>query len=463
MIMKDLTPHATMSGSESERQPTEVLAAYVANSDFKVLPQPVIKEALRSILNFVGCAIGGSNHETVDIAVEAFAPYSGTPTATIFGRSERFDTPRAALINGISSHVLDFDDTHPECLLHPGSPVASAAFALAETFDLSGREIINAFVVGVEVECRVALAVAPGHYAAGWHATGTAGVFGAAAAASRLLKLDALHTKWALGIAATQSAGLREMFGSMCKSLNPGKAAENGLTAALLAAKGFTSADRPIEGKSGFAAVTSPTRDLAQITKGLGTEYLLLGNTYKAYACGIVIHPAIDGCIRIRERRQGSAQDVAAIELIVHPLVIELTGKQSPFTGLEGKFSVYHSAAAAYLDGDCGEAQYSDARVQAADVVSLRGTVKAVTDASLRLEEAYVDITFHDGQRERIHVEFCVGSLQNPLTDEALDAKVFKLCEGIIPEMRARESISFIRSLEQCKGIKGNLDLMRRT
>ncbi len=441
--------------------PSDLVATYISSSAFDALPTPVVKEAIRSIVNWAGCAVGGSNHSTVNIAVDTFTAFSGAPTATLLGRAERFDALRAALINGISSHVLDFDDTHPECLIHPGSPVAAAAFALGESLNLSGRDVVNAFVIGVEIECRIADTVAPGHYASGWHATGTAGIFGAAAAASRLLKLDPQRTRCALGIAATQSAGLREMFGSMCKSLNPGKAAENGVTAALLAAKGFTSADKPIEGISGFAAVMSPTRDISKLTRELGSRYFLLGNTYKAFACGIVIHPTIDACIRIRNRVNLPGNTITAVHLKVHPLVLELTGKLTPQTGLEGKFSVYHSAAAAYIDGDCGEAQYSDARVRAAEIIALRQKVRATADPSLRLEEVFAEISYTDGRIETEYVEHCVGSLQNPMSDDQLNSKFLKLCDGVIAKSKAQNALDLLRNLTKLDSVIPALDVLR--
>src|SRR5206468_2595290 len=217
----------------------------------------------------------------------------GPPQATVLGRGERVDIMHAAMLNGIASHTFDFDDTHLETVIHPAGPVASAILALAEYTEVTGRAFLHAFVLGVEVECRIGKAVYPSHYDIGWHITGTAGVFGAAAAAGKLLGLSEQQLVWALGIAATQSSGLREMFGSMCKPFHVGVAARNGLAAALLAAKNFTSADNGIEGRRGFANVLSAKRDCHAITEGLGETWELLRNTYKPFACGIVIHPAI--------------------------------------------------------------------------------------------------------------------------------------------------------------------------
>ena len=212
--------------------PTEALAAYVAGATPDILPQPVEKEAVRTFLNWVGCAIGGARHETVDIALAALSPFSGPAEASVLGRGERLDVLHAALINGISSHVFDFDDTHLRTVIHPAGPVASALLAYAERCPVRGPDFINALVLGVEVECRIGNAVFPAHYDIGWHITGTCGVFGAAAAVGKLLNLNPERMAWAFGLAASQPVGLREMFGTMTKSFHPGRAAQNGLTAA---------------------------------------------------------------------------------------------------------------------------------------------------------------------------------------------------------------------------------------
>lgn len=199
---------------------TRTLARYLVQSRYEDVPAPIRHEAARALLNWLGCAIGAARHETIDRMIAALAPFSGPPQASILGRSERFDILHAALINGVSSHVLDFDDTHARAI-HPSAPVLPALLAFAQWRPVSGAQLVHAFVLGVEAEERVGLSVFPEHYAIGWHITGTAGVFGAAAAIGKLLGLDEQKMCWALGIAATQSSGLREMFGSMCKSFHP--------------------------------------------------------------------------------------------------------------------------------------------------------------------------------------------------------------------------------------------------
>src|SRR4051794_19859189 len=258
------------NGPDMPASPTMALAQFVAGHNPEALPPAVIHEAKRAILNWAGCAIGASRHATVSRAIAALKPFFGPAQASILGRNERADILHAALMNGMSSHTFDFDDTHLKTVIHPAGPVASAIVALAEYQPVSGMALLHAFALGVEVECRIGNAVYPSHYDVGWHITGTCGVFGAAAAAGKVLGLNEQQLVWALGMAATQAAGLREMFGSMSKPLHPGVAARNGLAAALLAGQNFTSAEQGIEGRRGFANVLATERNLSRITDKLG-------------------------------------------------------------------------------------------------------------------------------------------------------------------------------------------------
>jgi 2-methylcitrate dehydratase PrpD len=413
-------------------QPTRTLARFVVEHEPSRLPPSVRHEAVRSILNWLGCAVGASRHETVERALSALAPFSGPREATVLGRTDRLDILHAALVNGISSHTFDFDDTHLKTVIHPSGPVASAILALAERAPVPGAAFLHAFILGVEVECRIGNSVYPEHYDVGWHITGTAGVFGAAAAAGKLLGLSEQQMVWALGIAATQSSGLREMFGTMAKPFHPGNAARNGLLAALLAQRGFTSSGEAIEAKRGFANVLSTRFRPEEITERLGETWELSLNTYKPFACGIVIHPIIDACIQLRGQHGFAIEEVAAVEAKVHPLVLELTGKKTPQAGLEGKFSVYHSAAVALIHGAAGEAEYSDACVRDPQVVALRERVNARIDRTLHEDQARVTIRLKGGRSVDTFVEHAIGSLERPMSDADLEAKFRGLASSVL-------------------------------
>src|SRR5580704_9791365 len=420
---------------------TRELAHYIVTANYDDLPASVRKEGVRTLLNWVGVAIGGSRHQTVDIAVAALAPFSGPPQSSLLGRRERFDIMNAAFINGVSSHIFDFDDTHLKTIIHPAGPVVSAILALSEMQPVSGKDFLNALVLGVETECRIGNAVYPNHYDVGWHITGTAGVFGSVAAVGKLLNLNHQQMVWAIDLGASQPVGLRESFGSMNKSFNPGRAASNGIFAALLASKNFTSSDHMIEAKRGWANTVSTKQDYGEILDGLGSRYEALLNTYKPFACGIVMHPAIDAVIQLRNENRLTADQIERVDLKVNPLVLELTGKKTPQTGLEGKFSIYHAVAVALVEGAGGEKQFSDRAVSDPAVVALRS--KVIPTVTPGIDPAQVDMTIvlKDGRRLHRYIEHAVGSLDAPMSDRALEGKFADLADGILPAPVIRSAI----------------------
>lgn len=426
---------------------TRTLAAYLVKARYEDLPANVRREGCRTLLNWVGVAVGGSHHETVERAIMALKPFSGPEQASLLGRGERFDIMNAAFLNGVASHIFDFDDTHLKTIIHPAGPVASAILALAEYRPVTGKEFLNALVLGVETECRIGNSVYPNHYDVGWHITGTAGVFGAAAAAGKLLGLTEQQMVWALGLAASQPVGLRESFGSMNKSFNPGRAASNGLFAALLAAQNYTSSEAMIEAKRGWAHTISTKQDFSQITEGLGTHYESALNTYKPFACGIVIHPALDAAIQLRNEYKLTPDQITKVDLKVHPLVIELTGKKTPKIGLEGKFSIYHSVAVAIVQGAAGERQYSDQAVQDPTVVKLRDRVVATVDPAIKPEQVDMTITLNDGRTLHRFIEHAIGSVEVPMTDQQLDAKFLDLAKDILTQGQAEHLIQLCRNV----------------
>lgn len=438
-----LSPLVPQSPAESEaaKNVTRTLARHVVGAKAVDLPASVRKEAARTLLNWVGCTVGGSRHETVGIAISALAQFSGPAQASILGRKERLDILHTALINGISSHVLDYDDTHSHNIIHPAGPVISAILALSEHHPISGTDFVNALVLGVDVECRIGNSVYPKHYDAGWHITGTAGVFGAAAASGKLLGLSEQQMLWALGLAATQPVGLQEMFGSMTKSFHPGRAAQNGLTAALLASKNFTSSEQSLEAKYGWANVVSTAHNFDDITKTLGQVYEISKNTYKPFACGVVMHATIDGCIQLRNESKLTADKIDRVELKVHPLVIQLTNKKSPQTGLEGKFSIYHAASVALVEGGGGIDQFSDRAVRDRAVASLRDRVTTAVDSTIHEDQVRITLTTTDGRKLEKFVEHAVGSLDHPMTDKDLEAKFSGLATGVLSSDRQRRLI----------------------
>jgi len=346
------------------------------------------------------------------------------------------------LMNGISSHVYDYDDTTPKNYIHPSSPVASALFAYASVHPVSGPDFLLAFILGFEAESRIGNAVYPAHYDVGWHITGTAGVFGAAVAIGKLLKLSEQQMIWSIGLAATQSAGLREMFGSMAKALHPGRAAQNGYSAALLAQAGFTAGERSLEGPRGFAAVQAAHYDLSKITARLAEDFDLRANTYKPFPCGIVNHPTIDGCIQIHDEHHPDPTQIAAVRLRVAPLVMDLCNQQQITRGLQGKFSVYHGAAVGLVRGKAGLQEYTDEAVNDVRVKCVREFVTAEGDPEITEDQAHIEVELSDGRRLTRFVEKSLGNIHKPMTDAQLEEKFRQQAVLALPAEQVEKAIA---------------------
>jgi 2-methylcitrate dehydratase PrpD len=432
---------------------TQSLARFVATHPSQGWSDAVEREAHRTFLNWLGCAIGGSHHPASDAAVAAVRMLEPAAQSQVLGRDARVDMASAALCNGIASHVFDFDDTHLPTIIHPAGPVASAALALAEHAGASGRALVDALVLGIDVACRMGNLVYPDHYDRGWHITGSTGMLGGAAACARLLSLDAHATAMAIGIAASQPVGLREQFGTMTKPFHPGAAARAGLTSALLAKHGFTASERALEAPRGFVQVVSTKHDWREATDALGERFEIAFNTYKPFACGIVVHPAIDAAVQLRKRGVVPTS-VERVELVVHPLVLELTGRKEPADGLQSKFSVYHGFAAGLVEGRAGEAEFDDAFVRRDDVVALRRRV--VARASDEIDEASADVTvfLQDGRREQVFVEHAIGSLERPMSDADLEAKFAALVEPVLGAERVRPLLDACWSLAGARDVR---------
>lgn len=398
------------------------LAVFASSLTWDEVPETTRAAARRTVGNVLGLAVGASRHDAVERALRTLTGLGLTGSTSVLGRQERLAVTWAPLVNGLAMHVEDFDDTHLRTVLHPGAPVVPAALAVAERRGLSGEDVLTAVIVGVEVASRVGNGLGTPHFDRGWHVTGTMGHLGAALTAGRLLGLTADQMHHALALAATQAAGHTEQLGSMTKSLHPGKAAADGVEAALLAAGGFTGPDGALEGRRGLAALMSPSVDLAEVVRDLGITWETDENAFKPYSCGIVSHPVIDAAVVLRKRGVDAAR-VRSVEAVVHPVVLDVMGVEEPESGLRSKFSVYHCFAIGLLDGAAGPAQYTDERAADAQVVQLRRKVTATLDPSVAKDACTVRAQLDDGTTEEVVVEHATGSTARPMTDDELRAK----------------------------------------
>jgi len=431
---------------------TKQLATNIFNTTLESMPQSVVLHAKKSLLNWLGVTIGGINHETINILLETTEELTNSDQATILGRNKKMDILSATLINGTSSHIFDYDDTHLDTIHHPSGPVAPVVFALGEKFGTDCQTLLRAFILGCEVELRISKAIYPSHYQNGFHITSSTGVFGAMTAAGIIMEVNEEKMAMGLGLAGTQAFGLREMFGTMTKSFHPGKAAQNGLLAALLVKNGFTSSDQVLEAKRGFLNVYNSNSQPEKILENWGEDWQLEKNSFKPYACGIVLHPSIDACIKLSNVI--TPNEVKEIQLTVHPYVLELTGKKFPATGLEAKFSIYHASAISFLEQDASEEQFSDNKVQNPEVVAFRKKIKPFVNDSMDKEKVSANLIKQDGTEYDIYVEHATGSLEKPMTQENINRKFTNLCKDNLPERRIKLLIDRMMEFENLASIQ---------
>lgn len=426
---------------------TQDLARFVVETKWQDLPEQARHEAKRALLNFFAVAIAGCRTEPVELALRTLGEFSGGRQATIVGRSERIDPLTAAFLNAAGANVFDYCDTHLPTVVHPTAPVAPAMLALSEMRKVSGREFLLAFVLGVEIECRIGNAISPGHYPKGWHITSTCGVFGAATGVAKLLGLDAQKTIWALGSAATQSAGLCECLGWPAKSVSVGNAARNGLFSALLAEKGFSGPAEPIAGAQGFLAVMGEPPDWSALLDGLGKSWQVANNSLKPYPSGFVIHPLLD--LALDWRRAHPGLEVDRVDVRGNPLLLQRADRAEIATGREAQVSLQHCVAAALIVGKAGLDQLSDASVADPRIKALRAKFACKADPAISTIAAEMDVWTTDGKKHALSTKAARGSVANPLKDAEIEAKLREEAARWEPGHDVQKLIDSVWSLEK--------------
>jgi 2-methylcitrate dehydratase PrpD len=434
---------------------TRDIAEFAVRTHYEDLPAGVVHEAKRDIINILAVSLYSARDPSLQYLLDMFNEEGARPRATVWGANTRTSLANAALANGYTAHLEDYDDTHFPTVAHPTAPTLPAAFAVGEERGASGRDLIAAVALGVETVCRASLAVHPWHYDLGWHITGTMGVFGGAIAASKMLGLDTDATVAALGAAGTQAAGVREAFGTMTKPMHAGRAAQAGVVSALLAQKGFTAAKEIFEGRRGVPEVMSTQHDLSRLTDGLGERWEIFNNGLKPYSCGVVSHPAIDAAIALRGHPGFNPTAVERIDADVHHLVPELMGRMEPDVGLAGKFSCAHCISVGLVDGAAYPAQFTDAKVADPLLTELRRKVKFNVVDGMGEDQVELRVTLKDGSVLTERVEHATGSPENPLSDARLEDKFLTLAGQTLGEPEARVLLERLWRLEDVTNIAG--------
>jgi len=383
--------------STETRAVTEVLARFVAETASDAIPGAVLERAGVALLDWTGVTLAAAGDPDMQPLLEATAPFAGPPQATLLGLGEKTDAVRAALVNGFTSHLLDFDDVDMEWVGHPSVTVLPAVLAAAEWLNASGRDLLESFVIGLQVQNRIGRALMPDHYKRGHHSTATIGPFGAVAGVGRLLRLDRSQMVHALGIAGTQAAGLRMMFGSMCKPLHPGRAAANGLMAAMLAREGFTAQEAVIEAPAGFAAVLSNDFHPERAVHDLTSEWAVDAIEFKDYPSCRSTHGLIDITLAARPSLEKRLEAVEFLDFTINDLAAHIAKVEHPRTALEAKFSQHYCGAVALLDGEVGIGHFVDQRLEDPAVKALMRKVRVRGDSTLSYGAARLRATFLTG------------------------------------------------------------------
>lgn len=428
---------------------TRLLAENSSGLSFDKLPADVVFVARQCILDWLGVTIAGSSDPLVQILRDSARADGGDPHATLIGVADRGSVRQAALINGSAGHALDYDDVLRPLGGHPTAPIMPAVLALAERHGLDGAALLTAFVAGLETEARVGLFVGGGHYEAGWHATATVGTFGAAAGSARSMGLNAEQTATALGIAATQAAGLKSMFGTMCKPLHAGKAAENGLLAADLASRGFTSRSDALECFQGFGYTQTDTVSPTAALEDLGSLFYAPRTQFKYHAACYGTHSPIEAARKARLNPGFNRDGVAKIELKVHPRCLSVCNIQEPETGLEVKFSLRHTAALSLSDAPTGDLHlYSVKTATDPDYVALRRKVTVSGDADLNRNGSEIIVHQTDGTVIREVADLTVPSPDFNDTWNRLQEKFRAIVTPVVGDKKAETVVRMVSDLE---------------
>ena len=427
---------------------TKELAGYLASLRFEELPEPVVHQCRRGLVDWLGCALAGSRHPTVDVLMNVLAKVSQGRSVSVIGRDTKFGLFEGVLANGQMGHVLDYDDTHMDgVFLHTSSPVLSGLLALAEMRGLNGKDFCVGYVSGFEAGVRVGQA-SPRHHDGGWHLTGTLGSIAAGAACSSFLSLNAEQMVHALGLSATQAGGMQQNRGTMSKSFHAGKAGQNGVFSALLAEGGFDSSNEIFEGKKGFCRIFSKSTNEKKLTDGLGKKFFISTNGYKAHACGVVLHPTIDTAIGLKSKSGFSADEVDRILISGNSKASMITGVENPKTGLKSKFSISHAVAVAFIDGVAGIAQFSDQRANERELIELRKKVQFNSDDSLSVDQAKGTVISKNGRSVSFETLHATGTVKNPLSDASIKTKFLTNAEMVTGVRRAEDILDLAWNIE---------------
>ena len=440
---------------------TRALSEQARALTFADLPEEIRALARQCVLDYVACTLAGASEPLTTMLLAEMAEQGGATQAAVIGHAARLPAASAALVNGAAAHALDFDDVNLAMPGHPSVAILPALLALAEVQGSSGAAVIAAFVAGYELQCRIGKTISPGHYdVLGFHATATVGSFGAAAACAHLLGLDADQAATALGIAATQAAGLKSMFGTMCKPLHAGKATYNGLLAAKLAARGFTSRTDVLECAQGFARTHSPDFNPERAFADAPGGYYIRNNLFKYHAACYLTHAPIETASALRAQHGITPDKVARIHLQLDEACDRVCNIPAPTTGLEAKFSLRLTTAMALAGVNTGGlTNYSEATATDPTLIALRDKIELAFSPGTGTTKAVLTLDLTDGTRLTARHDSGVPAPNVADQGRRLDDKFTALVEPILGRSKAGDLLGEINRLDTLKDVRGLMAL----
>ncbi|MFC1935113.1 MmgE/PrpD family protein [Chloroflexota bacterium] len=458
-----------MSSNASTSTVSEKIAEWVITTKYSDIPTEVVNIAKLCILDSIGVTLAGTREPVTEIVRKYLNNVKGAEQSTVIGLGIKTICTEAAFANGLISHCLDYDD-YLVPMAGAGGPhitatVLPAALAMAEKGNLSGKELIEAYILGCEVTCGVGHGVDPTHYNLGWHTTGTEGIFGATVAAAKLLGLSHEEMTYALGTCCSEASGLRENFGTMTKPFHAGQAASKGIKAAMLAKLGFNSSKSIFEGRYGFGNVLSKKPKTEEIPQSLGKPFCLPQIVLKLYPCCGGSHTAIYAALKLRKQYDISAADIEQVDINIDPLIPSVLVYETPQTALEGKFSMQFPIALALAEGEVTLPQFTDGKVKDPEIVALMQKVKLIPKPELCAKNTVstpvtVEIKLKGGRKLAASWEYHPGTPHVPHYEEGILGK-YKVCARLVlPKRRAEESMELIMHLEEIDDVSKLLELL---
>jgi 2-methylcitrate dehydratase PrpD len=438
---------------------TSTLADFIVGTDVSSIPPWVFEHAKIAFLDWLGVTMAGKNDALVEKLMNYADVMGGHEQATLIGQGRKKSISQAALINGAASHALDYDDSMIPFLGHPSVVIFPGILAYCEWKSLSGRDLLTAYVIGLKTGATIAAGAGLEHYLSGYHGTSTMGAFASAAACSRLLGLDLLQTTYALGIAGTQAGGLKRVFGTMCKPFHAGRASEVGLSAALLAKTGFTSAEDILEGPGGFfQAMRGSVNEEALAT--LGQTWMIEQLAQKYHASCHATHSAIEAAVSIVEKEGLSVEDIKSIGVRTSETALSAAFRSDAGTGLEGKFSIPYCVANALLRGNTGLQAFTDEKVNDVRVKELMAKISVNEDPGMQALDANVDLETLGGKLFSAYSDIFKEIPELDAKQTKIKAKFTDLCEPVLGGPKTEMLINTLSGLEKIEGVDSLFEMM---